>query len=112
MCSVVEYYRFLLFDLSGILIECSVNVFYSLIIINYGTTYKLEFWCHTTEYIQERSQPGNEVYAKCGKGPNWVLDKALVEYDVYALAYLRIGSYAPDINVLNFTLQFRPGFII
>ena len=31
------------------------------------------------------------------KGPNWVLDKALVENDVYALAYmyLRIGSYAP-----------------
>ena len=28
-------------------------------------------------------------------GPNWVLDKVLVENDVYALAYLRIGSYAP-----------------
>ena len=32
----------------------------------------------------------------CNKGPNWVLDKALVESDVYALAYLRISSYAPD----------------
>ena len=36
LCSVVGYYRFLLFDLSRILIECSVNGFYSLIIINYG----------------------------------------------------------------------------
>ena len=32
LCSVVRYYRFLLFDLSRILIiECSVNGFYSLL---------------------------------------------------------------------------------
>ena len=44
LCSVVGYYRFILFDRSRILIECSVNGFYSLIIINYGTTYNLSFW--------------------------------------------------------------------
>ena len=37
LCSVGGYYRFLSFDLSRILIECSVNEFYSLVIINYGT---------------------------------------------------------------------------
>ena len=52
LCSVVGYYRFLLFVLSRILIKCSVNGFYSLIIINYGTTYNLSFWYHTTKYIQ------------------------------------------------------------
>ena len=51
LCSVVGYYRFLLFDLSRKLIECSVNWFYSLIIINYGTTYNVSFWYHTTKYI-------------------------------------------------------------
>ena len=49
--SVVGYYRFLLFELSRKLIECSVNWFYSLIIINYGTTYNVSFWYHTTKYI-------------------------------------------------------------
>ena len=28
-----------------------VNGFYSLIIINYGKTYNLSFWYHTTKYI-------------------------------------------------------------
>ena len=37
----------------------------------------------------------------CNEGPNWVLDKALVENDVYALAYLRIGSYAPVYAVIE-----------
>ena len=63
LCSIVGYYRFLLFDLTRILIEGSVNGFYSLIIINYGTTYNLSFWYHTNKYI----------------------------------------------NVLNYTVQFRPG---
>ena len=31
LCSVVGYYRFLSFDLSRLLIECSVNGFYSLL---------------------------------------------------------------------------------
>ena len=44
LCSVVGKYRLILFDLSQILKECSVNVFYSLIIINYGTIYNLSFW--------------------------------------------------------------------
>ena len=51
LCSVVGYYRFLLFYLSRILIECLVNGFYSLIIINYGATYNLSFWYYTTKYI-------------------------------------------------------------
>ena len=33
--------------------------------------------------------------ANTARGRNRVLDKALVENDVYALACLRIGSYAP-----------------
>ena len=40
---------------------------------------------------QNRARGGN-------LGPNWVLDKALVENDVYAFAYLRIGSYAPEVE--------------
>ena len=48
LCSVVGCYRFLLFDLSRKLIECSVNGFYFLININNGTTYKLSFWYQTT----------------------------------------------------------------
>ena len=53
LCSVVTYYRFLSLDLSKILInvECSVNGFYLIIIINYGTTYNLSFWHHTIKYI-------------------------------------------------------------
>ena len=51
LCSVVGYYRFLLFDLSRISIECSVNWFCSLIIINYGITYNISFWYHTTKYL-------------------------------------------------------------
>ena len=39
LCAVVGYYRFLLFDLSGILIECLVNGFF----INY---YKLQYYIY------------------------------------------------------------------
>ena len=40
---VFRYYRFLLLDLSRKLIEWSVNGIYSLITINYGTTYNPSF---------------------------------------------------------------------
>ena len=53
LCSVVGNYRFLLFDLSRKLTECSVNGFYLLIIIKYSTTYSLSFWYHTTKYIND-----------------------------------------------------------
>ena len=43
------------------LIECSVNGFYSLIIINYGTTYNLSFWYHTTS--ETTLYNSDQVYA-------------------------------------------------
>ena len=40
-----------IWSFTKILLEFSVNGFYSLIIITYGTTYSLSFWYHTTKYI-------------------------------------------------------------
>ena len=48
LCSVVDIYRFLLLELSRILLEYSVNGFYPLIIINYSSTIIL--WYHLVSY--------------------------------------------------------------